>query len=253
MRPFFTHRCYNAVDDQPADACVTRRAAEAGFSLIELLFALGITLIVLGAASTLMAGAFNIRRYEDVRSDGLADVRRALNTMSREIAVAGANLPAGVGLPSNGIVAANSDSQSIRVVSNLNASGGAAGNRTAPSDPNEDVQFAEITSGADRYVVRYDINSVVNRVTVLANRVDNMRIRYFDQKIDYTLDPANCNITLPAGIAESANKTLSKYVVISVCVTLHQVGTPGSPGYNPASQVQLTSDVMLRNSDLWNY
>jgi hypothetical protein len=40
----------------------------------------------------------------------------------------------------------------------------------------------------------------------------------------------------------------AKYVVIAVGVTLPAVGSPKSDGYQPASQVQLTSDVVLRNS-----
>jgi hypothetical protein len=40
----------------------------------------------------------------------------------------------------------------------------------------------------------------------------------------------------------------AKYVVIAVGVTLPAVGSPNTDGYQPASQVQLTSDVVLRNS-----
>ena len=40
----------------------------------------------------------------------------------------------------------------------------------------------------------------------------------------------------------------AKFVVIAVGVTLPAVGSPNTDGYQPASQVQLTSDVVLRNS-----
>jgi hypothetical protein len=36
--------------------------------------------------------------------------------------------------------------------------------------------------------------------------------------------------------------------VIAVGVTLPAVGNPNTDGYQPPSQVQLTSDVVLRNS-----
>ena len=40
----------------------------------------------------------------------------------------------------------------------------------------------------------------------------------------------------------------AKFVVIAVGVTLPEVGTQGADGYQPPSQVQLTSDIVLRNS-----
>jgi hypothetical protein len=40
----------------------------------------------------------------------------------------------------------------------------------------------------------------------------------------------------------------AKFIVIAVGVTLPAVGRPNSDGYQPATQVQLTSDVVLRNS-----
>ncbi len=54
---------------------------EAGFSLIELMFAMAITLIVLGMASALLGRSFNVRTRENLRTDALADVQRALNIM----------------------------------------------------------------------------------------------------------------------------------------------------------------------------
>ena len=42
----------------------------------------------------------------------------------------------------------------------------------------------------------------------------------------------------------------AKYVVIAVCVRQAATGTPGGPGYQPAANVLLVSDVALRNSNL---
>ncbi len=57
------------------------------------------------------------------------------------------------------------------------------------------------------------------------------------------------NVTNAAGVAESeVNAGLAKFIVIAVGVTLPAVGTPGVAGYQPPSQVQLTSDVVLRNA-----
>src|ERR1044071_1764884 len=75
---------------------------QAGFSLVELIVAMTITLVVLGIATTLLARSLNMRVRGNDNVDALADAERALNIMSREIAQAGFNLT------DNGIVAADS-------------------------------------------------------------------------------------------------------------------------------------------------
>jgi hypothetical protein len=86
---------------------------------------------------------------------------------------------------------------------------------------------------------------------VLANRVDTLNIRYYPAKITYTASGDNCDITTTA--TEVTQKSDTKYIVISVCVELPARGALGSAGYQPASRVQLVSDVYLRNADVANY
>src|SRR5690349_25166762 len=85
-----------------------------GFSLLELLIAMVITISLMTAATTLLASALRVRSRENQKSDALADTQRALNIMSREISNTGFNLT------NNGIVAADSGPNRIRVRSNLN-------------------------------------------------------------------------------------------------------------------------------------
>jgi prepilin-type N-terminal cleavage/methylation domain-containing protein len=222
--------------------CGTRaRGANAGFSLIELMIAMTTTLVLMAAACALLAGAFNVRGRENQKSAALADAQRALNSMSREIG------NAGFGLSTNGIVAFDSTSSAIRVRANLNAFDKET-TSTAVSDSDEDVIYKLFRDSTQSYVERVDINSGI-RTTILANRVDALLIRYYADKIDYTA--GNCDIT--TGAVEVADKTQAKYIVIVACVQLPAVGKPGSPGYQPVSNVQLISDVMLRNSDLVRY
>ena len=229
------------------------RRNELGFSLFELLIAMAITLVIMGLASTLLASSFNIRSRQDRKSDAIADVQRALNSMSREIGSSGYKLPSGLpSVSSNGIVAGDSDSQSVRIVSNLN---GADGTDTDVNDADEDVKFLMYVDNTlgQRYLVRYEKNAT-NTTTVLANRVDSLVIRYYDEKVTY-------NTTLVGNVADLTNVRNSagnlksevspadaKYVVIAVGVVLPTIGTPGSPGYQAQSEVELTSDVTLRNS-----
>src|SRR5215470_11268638 len=90
------------------------KTTNGGFSLLELLIAMVITMALMTAASTLLAQALRVRSRENQKSDALADAQRALNIMSREIANTGFNMTG------NGIVAADSGSNSIRIRSNLN-------------------------------------------------------------------------------------------------------------------------------------
>ena len=226
---------------------------ESGFSLFELIFAIAITLVIMGAASSLLASSFKIRSREDRKSDAVADVQRAFNSMSREIGNAGFKLPSSLtSVSANGIVAGDSDSQSVRIVSNLN---GADGVDTDVDDADEDVKFlmyVDNTPG-QRYLVRYEKNAT-NTTTVLANRIDSLVIRYYDEKVTYdtTLVAGVADITNVRNAAGNTEAEVSpgnaKYIVIAVGVTLPAVGTPRSDGYQPASEVQLTSDITLRNS-----
>src|SRR5215213_3370948 len=148
---------------------------EVGFSLIELLIAMAITLTVLGLAGNLLAGSFNVRARENQKTDALADAQRALNIMTREIA------NTGFGLANNGIVEADSTASAIRIRSNLNAFDSQTTSNSI-SDRNEDVKYSLYSAGSDSYIVRLDIGTQ-NQTTVLANRVDTLNIRYFPAKV----------------------------------------------------------------------
>jgi prepilin-type N-terminal cleavage/methylation domain-containing protein len=224
-------------------------SGEAGFSLPELLVAMTVTLVMVGLASVLLAGSFSIRTRENQKSEALADTQRGLNSMTREIA------NAGYGLTDNGIIGADSGIDSIRVRANLNASSHET-TSNAVSDRDEDVKYLLYRdSNNNSYIVRLDVNSSASEM-VLANRVDALSIRYYAGKVTYTA--GICDITdvrdsFGNPVGEVAQKSGAKYIVVTVCVDLPAVSTPGSPGYQPRSRVQLISDIALRNSDLVNY
>lgn len=220
-----------------------------GFSLLELLIAMAITLVLLGISSHILMGSFNIRHRENQISDALADTQRAINIMSREIANAGFNLS------SNGIVAGDSDSDSIRIRSNLNKYVTTDGveSRAEVIDEGEDIKYFINAADNTNYLVRYDANAPVvpvdRRKTVLANRLDSLRIHYFDQQVSYST--VECDITAPS--AAEVTPAEARYIVIAVCLELAAYGTPGSPGYQSATRVLLATDVTLRNADLRSY
>ena len=233
---------------------------EAGFSLVELIIAMAITVTIMALSCTLLAAGFNMRSREDRKSDAIADVQRALNIMTREISNSGLKLPSGLSaVSSNGIVTSDTDSDELRIVSNLNGMPDTANGFVEDADvtdADEDVKFlmyVDSTLG-QRYIVRYERNGS-NQTTVLANRVDSLVFRYYDEKVTYdttVLSDGTCditNVTNAAGTTETeVSPSAAKFIVIAVGVTLPAVGESGSNGYQPPSQVQLTSDVVLRNS-----
>jgi prepilin-type N-terminal cleavage/methylation domain-containing protein len=216
-----------------------------GFSLIELLIAMAITMTLMTAAATLLASALRMRSRENQKSDALADTQRALNIMSREIANAGFNLT------NNGIVTGHSGLNEIRIRSNLNKYDFTFDkeDRDEVQNEMEDIKYFLNETDETKYLVRHDKYGTGS--TVLANRIDNMNIHYFDQKVTYTAPSGGSDITNVS--AAEVDPTEAKYVVIVISVTLDAVGTPYTAGYQPAYSVLLCSDVTLRNADLWRY
>ena len=223
----------------------------AGFSLIELIIAMATTIVMLAIASTVLSSAFQIRGKQDAITDSLADAQRALNVMSREIANAGFDLQG------NGVVAGDSDSNSIRIRSNLNHYDTSAGvsdaSRANVQDPGEDVKYFINAAPNTNYLVRYDAYAVVGsgqfKSTVLANRMDSLRIHYFSQKASY--QTADCDITNPS--RAEVTPDAAGYIVIAACVRLPAFGAPNTAGYQPATNVLLVSDVTLRNAGSLDY
>ncbi|HYO63588.1 MAG TPA: type II secretion system protein [Pyrinomonadaceae bacterium] len=224
-----------------------RRGArgEAGFSLVELIIAMGVTLLILCVASTLLAQSFGIRLREDRRSDSLADVQRAINLMSREIANSGMALPspltytaaagaAATSVPANGLLPAYCDSDDLSFVANLDSH--TTGDNTV-NGTDEQIHYSFFTDGTDSFLIRQNLRD--GSVSVLANRIDSVQFVYGNR--------ASPTSAIVWGGAASANTVA---VRILVTVDLPAVGSPGSPGYQPEWETQLSSEVVLRNAML---
>ena len=207
------------------------RRGEAGFSLIELMIALGVTLIIMVVASRMLAMTMAVRQRENQRSEAIADTQRALQAMTREIS------NAGLGMTNNGLVNADSNELAIRVRTNLNAFCGTTETCDEDTDDaGEDVVFVVLNNptggGGDnqRLITRQDRNSA-NTISPLANRIDALAFEYVN-----------------ADGTAAANPSDAEKVKITVTVTLPAVGTAGQAGYQPASQIQLASEAVLRNT-----
>lgn len=188
-----------------------------GFSLVELLIAMAITLILLGVATTLFAGALGTRSRESRKTDALTSARAALSAISREIS------NSGYGLTNNGIVTQDSNAQKIHFRANLT---------------NQDYETGgvgeEVTyyfDSATKSIVRYDPNATPT-TSVIVNKISNVSFSYFD----YTA----ASSTYTTSTTPSVN---TGRVRITVMVELEPVvGQPNN------QSVTFTSDVTLRNS-----
>ncbi len=218
-----------------------KSSTQSGFSLLELVIGMSITLVIMAIASTLLASSFAIRGRENQRSAAIADAQRALNAMSREIA------NAGYGLSTNGIVAGDSGLTQIRVRSDLDLSG-------ATSADGEDLKYVLVNDANGSFIVRMNLQPS-QTTSLIANRIDGLAIYYYDQRVTYTIgNGVITNVLNSAGSAQAqVTPDAAKYIVIVVRVALPAVGTPGSPGYQPAAATQLVSTVTLRNANLQTY
>ena len=231
------------------------KTSNRGFSLLELIISMTLTVTVMGIAAVLLAQALNVRTRTNTNTDALADAQRALNIMSREIASAGFNLN------SNGIVAGDTGidengNSTIRLRSNINRFDESVslearnGIGVIGEDAGEDFKYFVYRAQNTNLLARFDRYAIAGgSSTVLANRLDSLRLHYFGQKVSY--NTSECDIS-GASAAEVAPSSAS-YLVIAVCVKLDQVGTPGSAGFQPAQDVLLVSDVTLRNASLPSY
>ena len=186
--------------------------AEAGFSVMELIIAMTITLAVMTAASTLLATSLRIRTRENARSNALASAQRALNIMSREVG------NSGYGLNDNGIVVADSNAQSIRIRANLN-------NNTNLNQTDEDLRF--VFQPANNAIVRVDNTG---DSVVLAGNITALTIEYLDVAGVTTTAAAaervriDVRVDLPAGPEQPAGivRLLSDVALRNAPTTLQQ-------------------------------
>ena len=189
-----------------------------GFSLIELMIAMAITLILMGLATTLFAGALGTRSRESRKTDAITSARAALSALSREIS------NSGYGLTNNGIVTADSGTQTIHFRANLY-------NEDYTTDSvGEDVTY--FFDSATQSIVRYDPNTTPS-TSVIVNRISNVTFSYYD----YIGGSSTPSAALTAPTINTGR------VTITVTVKLEEVvGQPSN------QTVTFTSDVTLRNS-----
>ena len=216
-----------------------------GFSLIELMIAMTITLILLGITAGLFSSAMGTRARETRKTDALIEARAAINVISREVANSGYGMASKAVesyKPINGIVLSDSNANRIHFNSNVVNSNGCS------KDRGEDVTyfFDEPTRSIVRHE-RFATDAVSNNpcsssalakteTSVVVNRISNITLRYFNYAGSDS-DPLEADGTA----TPTAN---TSRIRITVEVELEEVqGQPRN------QKVKFSSDVTLRNSN----
>ncbi len=189
-----------------------------GFSLLELMIAMTITLVLLALVTTLFSGSMSIRERESAKTDALTSAQAALNVMSREIS------NSGFGLRNNGVVAVDSGLNQFHFRSNWNN-----GDLLTGTDGEDITYYFDPTTES---IVRFDAHAGTT-TSAIVNGISNVEFQYFNY--------AGSNST-PTVVATPGIQT--GRVRITVTVNLEDV--QGQPS---GQSVQYTSDVTLRNAE----
>ena len=208
---------YNLIPLKPGlDRKIRAGKNEAGFSMIELIVSMLLTLIILGVAVVTFSSALNSRSRESSKTDAITSTQAALNILSREIG------NSGYGLTTNGIVTADSTDKRLHFRTNT---GNGDGTTAAPG---ENITF--YWDAASQSVVRYDAYNG-GATSGVINRVSDVDFVYY-----------NYDTVTGASTAGSASANTGR---VRITLTVSLVNVTGQP---TGQKVLVTSDVTLRNS-----
>ena len=223
-----------------------KKSNSSGFSLLELLIAMTVTLVLLGLTAGLLASSFRTRARESRKADALAAARAAISVMSREIANSGYGMASKDDdnyTPINGIIVGDSNANQIHFQSNIENT------NVCTKDRGEDVTY--FFDDDTRSIVRHERYSRAasstetpcdttaiseTETSVVVNRISNITYRYFNYDSSSSV-PLEAN-----GTAAPTAKT--GRVRITVEVQLEEV-----LGQASNQRVVFTSEVTLRNSE----
>lgn len=201
-------------------SCLIRRKRDCrnqGFSLIELLVTMTITLVLLGVITTVFSKALQTRDRDSSRTDALTAAQAAINVMSREIS------NSGFGLTNNGISISDSNGKKLRVRCNV------VNNDLLTDDPGEDITY--YYDSTSQSVVRYDSNTGL--ASAVINQISDVSFLYYD----FT----DANSTPTNGTATPTINTGR----VEIALTVKLADVQGQP---KNQKIVFTSQVTLRNS-----
>jgi type IV pilus assembly protein PilW len=153
-----------------------------GFSLVELLIAMGVGLIVLASAYEFFTEQNNAYKVQEQVSEMQQNVRTAMETMVREIRMAGFDTFNATKIA--GIVTASANT--IRFTQNITSTNPPYSPDTDVLDPNEDITYFLGVTGSPNSLIRYarerTSTSTVSGLqnAVLAENIQSIAFQYYD-------------------------------------------------------------------------
>jgi prepilin-type N-terminal cleavage/methylation domain-containing protein len=189
---------------------------EDGFSIVELIMAMAISLIILYAAVLTFSSAISSRTRESSKTDAITSAQAALNIMSREIGNSGYGLK-----NDNGLVTADCTNKRLHFRTNLQ------NNNSIVTDQNENVTF--FWDSGSQSVVKYDAYSG-GSTSGIVNQISDVTFTYYNYAT---------NGTATAGSASADTGR------VTVTLTINLLDVQGQPS---GQTVTLKSDITLRNS-----
>jgi Tfp pilus assembly protein PilW len=193
-----------------------------GFSLIELIVSMVVTMIILGGAIGIFTSQLSSGQFQSSRADAITSAQAAINILSREIGNSGFGLQRGI-LASNGLVLADCNATRLHFRANTNNLNATTG------DPGEDLTF--YYDAASQSIVRYDAANGGSSAGII-NQVSHVTFRYFD----YASDGTFTEVFTPT----------DNTARISIRLTVLLAGD--QTDLNSSSNVTVESDISLRNS-----
>lgn len=215
-------------------------SSSGGFSLVELIMSLLLSLLILGVAVATFSGALGSRDRETSRTDAITSAQAALNIMSREIGNAGYGIVDSAGLPIHGIVVADSNDKLLHFRANIDNFGGNGAN-TSQAGENLTYYCETCDGSSTGSVVRSDANVGSGAPSGIINRVSDVKFEYFD------VNPATCLVSNIANTIPLGKPTAN---TVKVRITLIVILQPArnQPNNSEQRKQSLTSEVTLRNS-----
>lgn len=153
---------------------------EQGFTLIEAVVGLAISLILLGVAIVV----FNVQRKTFIMQEQVAEmqqnIRAAMDMMAREIAMAGYN-PTGAAF--NGI--GTQTSTLVQILADLN------GNGTTTADSNEDITYRYYDVNDATYPLQLKRKTGAGSYQPFAQNIQSFSLSYLDSNGVTTSNPSS--------------------------------------------------------------
>lgn len=190
-------------------AIISNTRGSGGFTLIEVLLVLAMSMILMGAVVSTMASLRKSYTTQGVAADTQQDVRMAMVLMTRDIKQAGLDP---IGTANTGFERA--DSSYIRITSDRIPTGGAEANGSIDDANFERVSYFRDPASNTLRIRLYEGSTSSETTQTLAENITNLQLTYFDAD-GATTNDLNAIRSVGIGLTATAPAGLDDDVVRS--------------------------------------